>query len=124
MADFNFLCPPCTQQSNPPREVVCLETGRFTVTGQEAGIPGEVPIGALGLRIMCPECRKQNFVFPTVHHYTCAKCAYKHETFVTGDTSEAPRGGIKMGDSDEAQQQSASILQQLRNGSISSGGGW
>lgn len=122
---FDFLCKGCTQYWSRP--ITCLENGRFAVTPaarNELNIPNGVPDGALGLRLMCPECRKQSFAFPTVKHYTCAKCKYEHETYVQGDTAEAPRGAIKLGDSEEAQRQSEDIFQKLRNGSISSGGGW
>ncbi len=123
---FNFLCKGCTQYWS--RQVTCLEMGRFTVTpatrNGEVAVPRDVPDGALGLRLMCPECRKQSYAFPTVKHYACAKCKYEHETYVQGDTPETPRGAIKYNDTDESQRQSEDILQKLRDGSISSGGGW
>ena len=122
---FDFLCGGCTQYWQ--KQITCLEMGRFTVDAKaraEMAIPREVPDGALGLRLLCPECRKQSFAFPTTKHYTCAKCKYEHETYVQGDTAETPRGAISFSDSDGAQKQANSILQALRNGSLNSGGGW
>lgn len=119
----------CMRCSQPGRPVVMLETGQFTVTpaarneyasmGHE--IPREAPDGALGLRLKCPTCTTQILWFPVQTHYTCARCKYEHQTYMTGGTSAVPRGLSYNDQVEGSQQQSDALLEQLRNNSI---GGW
>jgi ribosomal protein L37E len=126
--EYTAACVPCTA-NNKGVPVTAIETGRELIDergAMNAGIPiypqeaiGKGPI--LLVRLVCPRCSKQSFMYPTIHHYTCESCGHRKEEYIRGDAPQ-PKPfsgqGIRLSEGMTSKAENASLLQQLRQGSI------
>lgn len=122
MADFDVACAPCTRSTG--RTTMALETGRFTTDGSQAGADGTpLPVGILGIRLLCPTCKKQSLLYPTVKHYTCDACGHVKETYVSGGAQAPQKGsGVSYKETIGGQNDGNAFLEEMRRGGAI--GGW
>ena len=118
---FTIACGACTRRLG--RTIVCSDTGRFTTDGSQTSADGQpLPVGILGLRLLCTQCSKQSYFFPTIHHYTCESCGFDKTTYVSGGAQDPKKGiGISYQETIDAKGENQALLNQMRQDAI---GGW
>jgi len=119
VAEVQIACTGCTQRRGSP--VLALETGRFT-TDRETSAQYQVPVGAVGVRLLCPSCSRQSLFWPTSKTPPCTKCGHVEESYIFGDAQEPKAGqGLSYRDSFSGAAENKAMLDELRKGSV---GGW
>ena len=105
---------------------MALETDRGLVDENTPGVTN-FPAEALGrgkilmVRLLCPKCSRQSFMFPIHHAYTCRSCGHEEKDWIRGDapTPKPNSGqGLSYKDGFTTRAESADLLRQLRQGSI------
>lgn len=118
---FQIACGGCSRRLGRP--IICSDTGRFTTDGTQTTPDGHaLPVGILGLRLLCNSCGKQSYFYPTHHHYTCRSCGHNETTYISGGVHDPKKGqGISYTETIDAKGENQAMLDQLRQNAI---GGW